>query len=320
MVSYQFAVSDCDVVCKTNLERFREKRTEWLEWLDDDPVHAITKQLHEMMWNDVTYRTFNETRRLAIDDEPTAAVAPLLAEFIDVGYVATQVLAVSKLTERSNRKKSEKAVISLRRLVDEVSTERALITRETFVAHDGLPYDFEPVKKRHLATVRRGTHWRPQKGPDAWETSERWHQEFDRLSGITPAHRSRKDQVRKSVFDRLSDALQQPALKEILLLRNKIVAHAADPANRRNIVNDVTLGKIAEAHKALLQVAQVVSSLVLCGGGVGTFPHAQFDQLQYLDTHFVSPIHTKELRAFWDAQEAERNKWIMDADTALLPL
>jgi hypothetical protein len=318
MASYQFDVSDCDVVCKTNLERFREKRTEWLEWLDDDPVHAITKQLHEIMWNDVTYRTFNEGRRFAFD-EPTAAIAPLLAEFIDVGYIATQVLAVSKLIEL-NPTNRQKAVISLRRLVDDISTEIELITRENFVAHDGLPYDFAPVKKRDHATVRSGTYWKPQRGPDAWYPSERRHQDFDRLSGITPAHRSRNDQVRKDVFDRLLDALQQPVLKEILLLRHKIVAHAADPANRRNIVNDLTLGKIAEAHKILLQVAQVVSSLVLCGGGVGTFPHAQFDQLQYLDTHFVLSIHIKELRAFWDAQEAERNKWIMDADKALLPL
>lgn len=318
MAPYKFAESDCDVICKTALERFRKKRSAWIGWLDCDPVHAIVKQLHDMTWHDVTYRTFNEARRLA-DGRPTAALAPLLAEFIDVGYVSTQVLAISRLTER-NPRKPKHAVLSLKRLVDDISAERALITRENYVSHDGLTYDYEPVRSKHLATLKSGVRFRPTTGWDAWEMSERMHAEFDRLSSVTPAHRSRNDQIHADVFARLCGALEQPVFKEIRVLRHKIIAHAADPATRPEFVSDITLGKIADAHKALMQVTQVVSSLVLCGGGVGTFPHPQFDQLQHLDAQFVPTNHIDQLRAFWNSQEAERDNWILVADKALLPI
>ncbi|HEY5166294.1 MAG TPA: hypothetical protein VII80_00630 [Pseudolabrys sp.] len=101
-------------------------------------------------------------------------------------------------------------------------------------------------------------------------------------------------------------------------MRNKIVAHAADPATRPNAVNDVTLEKIADAYRILVQVTQFVSSNILLGGGVGTFPNAQFDQLESLDEHFVQLEQIQKLHVFWDEQEAERNEWVMKADETIL--
>ncbi|MEX0752410.1 MAG: hypothetical protein WD073_05740 [Xanthobacteraceae bacterium] len=130
--------------------------------------------------------------------------------------------------------------------------------------------------------------------------------------------RSRQDLIHEDVLKRLSNALDQPVFDEIRLLRNKIVAHAADPMTRPNIVSDITLGKVAEAHRILLQVTQVVSSAILCEGGVGTFPHAQFDHLKDLDAPFVPAKHIQGLETFWDAQETERNTWIFEADKSIL--
>ncbi|MEX0752411.1 MAG: hypothetical protein WD073_05745 [Xanthobacteraceae bacterium] len=172
MTSYRYEVSVCDVVSKAELERYRTERTQWLEWLEGDPVHAITKQLYDMMWNDVTFRTFNEARRLGFSDNQTASISPLLAEFIDVGYVATQVLGISKLTETCDPNRPKRAVISVRRLVDEILANRQNIMRENFVAYDGLCYDFEQVKRRHFSAPVSGVVFRPRHGPDAWETSE----------------------------------------------------------------------------------------------------------------------------------------------------
>ena len=148
-------------------------------------MHAITKQLYDMMWNDVTYRTFNEARRLN-SSKPAAAIAPLLSEFIDVGYIAMQVLAISKLTDPCNFAKNPKrAVISLKRVVDEVSTERILITRENYVAFDGLPYDPRPAKEKHEKSFVPGQiTWGIKTGPDAWWPSEMYNESFDRLSGV----------------------------------------------------------------------------------------------------------------------------------------
>src|ERR1700676_1655839 len=117
MTDYNFAPEACDVLCQEGLIQYRSKRLEWLRLLDGDPIHSISQQLSALQWNDVVYRCFNEARRLASLTVPTAAVAPMLGEFLDVGYLSTQVLAISKLVER-NPPKPQRAIISVRRLVD----------------------------------------------------------------------------------------------------------------------------------------------------------------------------------------------------------
>jgi len=129
-----------------------------------------------MMWNDVAYRTFNEVRRFA-SDKLTAAVAPLLSEFLDVGYIAMQLLAISKLTDRSNPKMPTRAVISLKRLADEVSAERMLITPEHYIAFGGLPYNPGPAKIKHESSFVPGQiSWGKKTGPDAWWPSETYNE------------------------------------------------------------------------------------------------------------------------------------------------
>lgn len=51
------------------------------------------------MWQDAVFSTFNEARRDTDAAGPSAAVAPILAQFLDQGYVASQVLGISKLFE-----------------------------------------------------------------------------------------------------------------------------------------------------------------------------------------------------------------------------
>src|SRR5439155_4784372 len=71
---------------------------------------------------------------------PTADVisAPssTLAYLLDRGYVFTQVLAIQKLLD------NREDVISVRRLLKDVRKHRGVITREVYVAGDGLPYDY----------------------------------------------------------------------------------------------------------------------------------------------------------------------------------
>jgi hypothetical protein len=122
-----------DVEDQKKLAAYRSKREEWLRLLDGDPVNSVSHQLSSTLWNDLAYRVFNEARRFATAEEPTAAISGLLGEFLDVGYVATQLLAISKLTER-NSTDPAKAVISLRRVVDDVALHQELFTRENYVA------------------------------------------------------------------------------------------------------------------------------------------------------------------------------------------
>lgn len=138
------AIEECDVDDKDALAKYRAKRTDWLHMLVGDKQHSISTQISEMLWNDAVFRTVNEARRLArIGDYKSSARNFSIAHFMDQGWVAWQALAIRKLMEPAARQ-PEKQVISLRRVIDEITANRALITRENYVCHDGLPFDPEP--------------------------------------------------------------------------------------------------------------------------------------------------------------------------------
>lgn len=315
---YKYPISECQVRDVVRLGAFRTKRTEWLRLLDGDPVHSVSSQLSAMLWNDAAYRSFNEARRLASENGPKAAIAPILAEFLDIGYVATQVLAVGKITEPSPAD-PKKSVISLRRVLDDVVANRGVITREHYVGFDGLPYDPQPVKEAHhrkILSSRSGVvvGWRPTTGPEAWEMSERSHQVFDRLSGVLPSERTPDDLISDDVFASMRDALDDPVFTELRLLRHKIVAHAADESNRPEELAHVTLDKLARAHRIISRVAHTLSGTILYASGAGGVPVPQFDQFKYLDQKFIAPEHLNELHRFWQGHTSERDAWLQDAD------
>jgi hypothetical protein len=200
---YEYDVDQCSVSDKALLTAFREKRSEWKGWLERDVHHNIWRQIHSIMWNDAVYRSLNEARRFASSEHPTASINGAFGEFIDQGYVSTQVLGLCKVTDKSNDD-PRRGVISLRRLFDDIRNHRHLLTRENFVSYDGLPYDYAAVQDAYLNSLTPEefgeARWVATKGPDAWFMSERMHSAFDKLSGIIAAERTRTDLIHENVF------------------------------------------------------------------------------------------------------------------------
>jgi hypothetical protein len=147
--TYSYDLRDCDVVDKTALHSFREKRTQWSNWLDDDPDHAIWDVVIGLVWRDTTFATIS---KLALENPEGPLNTTLLAETIVTGHVATQVLALRRLTDRGSN------VISLHRLIRDFKQHRRLLTRENFVCFDGLPYDYQAVMSDVLAERGPGVH------------------------------------------------------------------------------------------------------------------------------------------------------------------
>ena len=326
MAQFKFKENDCDVHDREKLTRYRENAERWFEWIDGDPEHSISRQLSALMWNDAVFRTLNEARRVEGADK-SASRAPLLASFLDAGYVNVQVLGISKLLEK-NPPQANKGVISLRRIVDELSANRDLFTREVFIAHDGLPYDFEAIQKAHMEQLlaKHGTEpvfeAMDVEGPQAWDTAQRQHQLFDRLSGVKPEHRSREDRIGDQLFDELCKALEDPIFKDIKDLRHKSLAHAADAASRLQAAhrNGFKLGDAAAAHRILLAMLQAISAGLLYGSWrAAAIPVPQHD----IFTHFADPLVQEDqiakLRAHWDELSKERDSWLKDGYAQFIP-
>lgn len=328
MPQFKFVEDECDVADRDKLKRYREHAERWLDLLATDE-HAISKQLSDLMWHDAVFRVLNEARRLEGADTSSSR-APVLAQFIDQGYVSGQVLGISKLVEPSpNVPNTKKGVISLKRVVDELSDNRDLFTREVFVAHDGLPYDPAPVQRAYLDdyVARHGDkpafEAMETDGPKAWDTSERLHQLFDRLSGIKPDARQREDRLPDQTFDTLLKALDDPVFADIRTLRHKRLAHAADVASRLHAPPKagLKLDDAARAHRILLGVLQAISAGLLYGGWrASAIPVAQFDTFQNFSGPLVREDQLVRLRKLWDQIAAERDGWLSEGYADLLGL
>lgn len=308
---------------------FRDARKRWLTWLSEDEEHSISGQLSQLLWQDAAFRTFNQARLLTKDQAPTSAVAPLLARFLDQGYVAGQVLGISKLVEFSDPKHPKKGVVSLRRLVDELIANRHLLTRENYLAQDNLPYDYEPVRAAAWAEAFKNAEngvafWHGEVGgPQDYDSAQRLHELFDRLSGISPDKREKTDLIADATLKRLDDALQDPVFESIKLLRHKTLAHAADSFSRGQVdglPKGLKFEEVDRALNILLGVTQVISATFLYSAWRGSaVPVAQHDQLEHLDLAFTATPDIERLREFWNAHSAERDGWLSEAHEALLP-
>jgi hypothetical protein len=143
---YAYKLDQCDVPQdrRSELQRFRAKRAEWLSWLETDEHHAIWSTLHSMVWADVAFKTLTG---LAIDNEENALNNSLVMEAMLNGHVATQVLGIRRLMDRG------RGNISLRRLIIEVGSCFELFTRENYVCFDGDPYDYQTVRDARISST-----------------------------------------------------------------------------------------------------------------------------------------------------------------------
>lgn len=299
--------TECDVTDVGALLKYRTLRSSAYDLLRGDEDHSIWEQMVTLFWRDATYRVFNEARRTASETRPNAAISGLLGEYIDAAYILFEVTAISRLTDQPHDD-PHRGLVSLPTVLKLARDNRGLITREMFVAFDGVPYDPTPVATEHFTGVRWGAR-------EPWEVSEERHNLFDRLSRRTADRRTRQDQVHRKVFSSISDRLCSQTLSVIRSHRNKVISHAADHASRGGLAPlTLSMASIDKAHRALLQATETLATIligeILIGGPV---PQPQFDFLDRLDLPFAFSEDMAPLSEHFSAHMSDRERWSRDA-------
>ncbi|MBL6458445.1 hypothetical protein JMJ55_24205 [Belnapia sp. T6] len=312
-VLYTYSLDKCDVQDKTKLADFRKARAEWVDLLEKDPLHSVSRQLSGLVWQDAVFRLFNEAWRIEDPAQPSGVTAPLLAEALVNGYVANLVLGVGRLTDKADYGKSgARNVVSLKRLVEEIKSKRDLITREIFVCYDGLVYDVNTIPP----PSRRGSGGFigvEIGGPFDWSTPTLLHEHFDGLSGVDPSARSRTDTIADAAFDEIETLLSCPEIEKLRELRNKVIAHAADPISRAHLSSfGFKLQEAKVALHALCWAYHRVQINLLWNSGGGVMPIPQFDIFDRMDISLLSQAQTSGLPPFWQQVVAERERWVKE--------
>jgi hypothetical protein len=257
---FKIPADSCDVVNKEKLVQYRAKYTEWMKWYEhtDSEPNSIERQINVMLFNDLTYRAITSVRSAATAEVPISAVSGTLAYLLDHGYVVSQVLAIQKLLDRRSD------VISVKRLLKSIEKHRALITREIYVAGDGVPYDYESWGQG----VDRSDPMVQMWGIDApglmrFAISRGRHQRFDLLCGKQPDQRTREDTMPRSIFRTLDTWISGPSAREIGQLRNTFIAHSADEAQRGSAqFKGVALSQIDDLQRAIVRVERALTDRV----------------------------------------------------------
>jgi hypothetical protein len=302
-----FSLTDCDVPLerRSALEAYRAKRCTWLEWIANDDDHAIWTTLSAMIWNDVSFRTL---AHLGASDAASPLGNSLVAEKLINGHVATQVLAIRRLMDKTRN------TISLRRLISDIRSNYALFTRENYVCHDGLPYDYEAVMRAEITQrASTGPFWAATSGPQAWGTSQMAHRQFDGLSGIAPENRKREDRLPRALLDRIEGWLDSSDAGELAEWSHVYLAHAGSAENRKALAEAIiTNDRITGVTRMLARVTEVISAHLLFAGGRSNalMPTAQFNQFENLDRPVLQPEQLESLHDLWDRLSDEREQFL----------
>ena len=82
---FEVPVENCDVHDKLKLNQYRVKWKQWMSWYGygSSEPHNIQQQIHQILFNDITYRAVVSVRELGPTDGPIAARVPTLAYLLD---------------------------------------------------------------------------------------------------------------------------------------------------------------------------------------------------------------------------------------------
>jgi hypothetical protein len=214
-------------------------------------------------------------------------------DLLDKGFVASQALSIRRLTDPTYNHPS-KAVISLVRLIDDLEISVPFFTRENYICHDGVIYDWPENKEFGIE----------------WHLWKQKHKNFDNLSGTSHQNRKRTDKLRNSVIKKLRKELK--ICEEMRTYANRFIAHASDPETKSNmeeILEKITLNKFDDCYRAITEVSWFISAVILYESGLGGVPVPQYDQLINLDKPIVTSENLKKLDQFWILRSEEVHNW-----------
>jgi len=310
---YKYPVDECSVpvVRRRGLEAYRSFRWDCLERLQGDADTSVLNQVLGLTWHTAVFRTLNEARRIEHDRSVNGA----MWELITVGYANLVCLGVRRLVDRHTD------TDSVWNVVTRVERRPELLTRENYVCHDGLPFDFEAVERKHIASYvpGSGARWLATEGPEAFESSRLRHEAFDGLCGY-PSRRRPLDKVETSIFSALRTQLEHPTIEKVCRMVDRTIAHAERLAQGAAAVPVATYNDIDEALGIIARVAQFLSWNLLGEGGFGSIVATpQFDVLASLEEPWCKADTIPALQEHWYAVSKNMDDWVSTTEARLLP-
>ena len=147
------------------------------------------------------------------------------------------------------------------------------------------------------------------------------HEQFDRLTNIDPANRSREDRLPESLLTTIEAWLDDSGADELAKWSHAYLAHAGGPEARKRISDLlVTANKITDAIKAFALVTEAISAWLLFAGGRtnALMPVAQFNPFEKLDKPIMQAGGEADAYKLWHQLSNERNHYLDGVEDELI--
>ena len=303
-----------EVIDQHRLADYLAKRTKWLSWYETGAgeSNSLQDQWFAMLLSEMSFRV---ARDEGAKDPTSMLNVPLVAHLLSSGYFSSQVLATRRLLEPSNKNKkaSNKDIISLRRLIDDVRENRDLITREVYVSFDGTAYAPE-LPELEIPGLQ------PADSPfSEWNRSRVRQGRFDKLSKVSPENRARDNQIDESVFSKMDNWINSSGASKLITLSHKYLAHAAEQSSiSAAIPKGLSFAEVEGIQKAVVQSMRVIYDIILSSGTssevVPMVPLGFFGNVWNGESLIES---TTRMNKQWDEMAEERNQWVRNLDSDL---
>jgi len=259
-----------------------KKFKEWKKWYSDGE-NSICAQISCMLLDAAIFYAINEARRHATTDaQGNPELNCLVHDFIDRSFLKTQALSIRKLCDNRND------VISLRILINDMETNKSIITREKIL------FALEFLCDYGQGTNMQEVHLRIM------------HKNIDLLVGVSPQQRQPNDFIQDCIFDRLKKWLDkcEPIINSV----NKIVAHAATQKSKEKVpTKDLTisLAKIHKAHCCIVRVAAFIGQVILYESSGWNFlpTYAGGDKFEYIERPLIMKNNIEKLEILWSSYD-----------------
>jgi len=296
---------------KTSLEEA------WIHWKNClssfEDENSIFNQIITMVWDTAIYRVILRGRQARLLENPEKPqINTAFHSLIDRNYIQAQCTTIRRLVDNSKYSTmyGDRSVYSLGVLIGDIEKRKVELTRSLYLKLHKMPYDYSEIQKneREFFFERRFNENLFTLPPELdWQEIMDAHQQFDRLSHVTPETRSPENQINKRVFVGLRAQLSkcEPIVKHV----DKFIAHSSTPESR-SIIQDpkITLEQIWGAQKILYEVANFLGVSLFLVDTI-PLPIESYAFYSHWDKSLFLEEEERQIRDVYEEYQDETDDW-----------
>lgn len=296
---------------KTSLEEA------WIHWKNClssfEDENSIFNQIITMVWDTAIYRVILRGRQARLLENPEKPqINTAFHSLIDRNYIQAQCTTIRRLVDNSKYSTmyGDRSVYSLGVLIGDIEKRKVELTRSLYLKLHKMPYDYSEIQKneREFFFERRFNENLFTVPPELdWQEIKDAHQQFDRLSHVTPETRSPENQINKRVFVGLRAQLSkcEPIVKHV----DKFIAHSSTPESR-SIIQDpkITLEQIWGAQKILYEVANFLGVSLFLVDTI-PLPIESYAFYSHWDKSLFLEEEERQIRDVYEEYQDETDDW-----------